>query len=236
MEESMPTLALGATAALGLLTVAAIMAWKRRQAQQWFAAGGQLPEAGKGEAQPGTWQPTYDDPGYSAEAMNPARPDRAQYILPEGRFVRGLDMNRRTSAGVVTPHWGIDLAAPVGMPVYAAKGGTVIRAEPISGYGNAVVIRHDDGQQSTLYGHLNSMAVRPDMQVHGGQVIGEVGRTTAGPDGVVPSWGRSMAAHLHMEVHPTPNPSLTRTSRRLDPVRWLQQEGIDQYESRWQRA
>jgi len=229
----MPTIALGATAALGLLTLGAIMAWKRRQAQQFFSGGGVLPEAGKtGQDTPG-WQPTYDDPGYSTEAINPALPGRAAHILPQGRFVRGLDMNRRTSAGVVTPHWGIDIAAPIGMPVYAAKSGTVLRAEPISGYGNAVIIRHDDGDQSTLYGHLNTMSAQPGMAVHGGQVIGEVGRTSAGPDGVVPSWGQTMGAHLHMEVHPNTNPVLTRTSRRLDPVAWLRDEGIEQYGERW---
>jgi len=228
----MPTFALGATAALGLLTLGAIMAWKRRQAQQFFSQGGVLPEAGKTEAG-STFQPTYDDPGYTAEAVNPALPGRAAFILPQGRFVRGLDMNRRTSAGVITPHWGVDLAAPIGMPVYAAKSGTVIRAEPISGYGNAIVVRHDDGDESTLYGHLNTMVARQGMQVHGGQVIGEVGRTTAGPDGVVPSWGQTMGAHLHMEVHPVATPVLSRTARRLDPVRWLQDEGIEQYQDRW---
>lgn len=243
MEGVMPTLAIGATAALGLITLTAIMAWKRRQAQQWLQRGGALPPAAtavqKAAGQPldvSTWQPEYGRPGFPSEAINPARPGTAAFILPQGRFVRGLDMNRRTSAGVITPHWGIDLAAPVGMPVFAAKGGTVIRAEPISGYGNSIVIRHADGQQSTLYGHLNRMVAREGMQVHGGQLIGEVGRTSAGPDGVVPSWGQTMGAHLHMEVHPTPNPVFTRTARRVDPVRWLQNEGIEQYQTRWSPA
>jgi murein DD-endopeptidase MepM/ murein hydrolase activator NlpD len=42
-----------------------------------------------------------------------------------------------------------------------------------------------------------------------------------------------MGAHLHFEIHPVPRPILTRTFRRLDPIRWLAQQGIAQYRERW---
>jgi hypothetical protein len=35
-----------------------------------------------------------------------------------------------------------------------------------------------------------------------------------------------MGSHLHFEVHPAPTPTFAPSSRRLDPVRWLQEKGI----------
>jgi len=219
----------GVLAVLGLTSLAGVMAWKRAQARGYFARGGTLPEPGK-HAPGSQWSPTYTPRGMLVATPNPSRPGSSLFILARARLVRGLDPTRMVG-GQPAPHWGIDLAAPIGAPIHAAKDGTVTRAGPISGYGNTVVIRQEDGK-STLYGHMNRIGVRVGQRVRGGDIIGEVGRTTAGPDGVEPSWGRGMAAHLHMEVHPTPDPVLTRMARRLDPIRWLQNEGIAQYEAR----
>lgn len=231
----MPTLAIGSLATLGLVTLAAVMAWKRAQARQFFASGGVLPEAGKDQSAGAGWQPTYT--AGSTPVVVPQRvTGKAPYVLAQGRFVRGLEPNRRTQDGRIVPHWGIDISAPIGQPVFAVKDGTVTRAEPITGYGNAVVVRHDADGKSTLYAHLNRIATRVGAHVNGGAAIGEVGRTSAGADGVVPSWGATMGAHLHMEVHPGPTPVLTEQSRRLDPVAWLRSEGIEQYGQRWART
>jgi len=222
-------LGVGVIAVLGLATGAAVMAWKRAQARAFFAAGGTLPEPSK-TGPTGGWRPTYGQ-SVAVATPHPTLPGKSAYIVAAARLVRGLDPTR-TVSGQPAPHWGIDLAAPIGAPVHAAKSGRVIRVEPISGYGNSVVIQHADDGRSTLYAHLNRTMVREGQSVTGGDIIGEVGRTTAGPDGVVPSWGQRMASHLHMEVHPTPVPVLTRMARRLDPVRWLQNEGIAQFERR----
>ena len=50
-------------------------------------------------------------------------------------------------------HNGIDLAGPAGQPVRAAADGRIVLDQYYGGYGNAVVIQHDDGWL-TLYGHM----------------------------------------------------------------------------------
>lgn len=94
---------------------------------------------------------------------------------------------------------GIDLAGiPSGTPVYAAASGMVIVAKSgggdNGGYGNYVVISHDNGTQ-TLYAHLSSTSVAGGSEVAKGEVIGGVGNT-----------GRSTGYHLHFEVRGAKNP------------------------------
>jgi murein DD-endopeptidase MepM/ murein hydrolase activator NlpD len=86
-------------------------------------------------------------------------------------------------------HKGIDMIAPLGTPVHAARGGQVVRAGATTGgFGNLVVIDHGAGIRS-FYGHLQSIDVRKGDQVETGAPIGAVGST-----------GRSSAPHLHFEV------------------------------------
>jgi murein DD-endopeptidase MepM/ murein hydrolase activator NlpD len=84
-------------------------------------------------------------------------------------------------------HSGIDIAAPAGTPVVATATGTVVSAGWNGGYGKAIVIQHNDVQQ-TLYGHLSEISVQPGQQVTQGSVIGLVGST-----------GNSTGPHLHFE-------------------------------------
>lgn len=93
-------------------------------------------------------------------------------------------------------HGGIDLAAPMGTPMYAAMDGNVVAAGPATGFGYWVVIDHnDDGDPvSTVYGHIQTqqdLRVNVGDKVHAGQVIGLVG-----------SGGTSTGAHLHFEYVP----------------------------------
>jgi murein DD-endopeptidase MepM/ murein hydrolase activator NlpD len=86
-------------------------------------------------------------------------------------------------------HTGIDLAAPLGHPVYAAAAGVVVAASASTeGYGDHVVIAHDS-HTFTLYGHLESFAVHPGDQVRQGELIGLLGST-----------GNSTGPHTHFEV------------------------------------
>jgi murein DD-endopeptidase MepM/ murein hydrolase activator NlpD len=85
-------------------------------------------------------------------------------------------------------HKGIDLAAPEGTPVVAAKKGRVVLASPNGTAGNEVKIDHGDGTK-TRYLHLHSIAVSEGQEVEAGQIIGAVGST-----------GQSTGSHLHFEI------------------------------------
>ena len=89
-------------------------------------------------------------------------------------------------------HGGIDIAAPNGVEILAAAGGTVIKANATDsyggGYGYHVIIQHEGGYQ-TLYAHCSKLAVSYGQEVAKGQVIAYVGST-----------GKSTGNHLHFEV------------------------------------
>jgi len=85
-------------------------------------------------------------------------------------------------------HTGIDIAAPSGTPIGAAKEGEVIYADWLGGYGQLVAVDHGDSVV-TLYAHQSKMAVAEGQEVTQGQVIGYVGTT-----------GHSTGNHLHFEV------------------------------------
>jgi murein DD-endopeptidase MepM/ murein hydrolase activator NlpD len=91
--------------------------------------------------------------------------------------------------GNMTMHSGIDFAAPVGTPIYAAAGGVVVGAEMHPAFGRLIQIDHGNDLK-TLYAHTSKMNVKVGEIVKRGQKIGEVGTT-----------GRSTGPHLHFEVH-----------------------------------
>lgn len=91
----------------------------------------------------------------------------------------------------------VDLAVSYGTPILASASGTVIINKSYGwngGYGNYIVIRHDNGTQ-TLYAHNSSNIVYSGQSVVRGQVIGYIGST-----------GRSTGAHLHFEIRGAKNP------------------------------
>ncbi|MBQ5393831.1 MAG: peptidoglycan DD-metalloendopeptidase family protein [Alistipes sp.] len=86
-------------------------------------------------------------------------------------------------------HQGVDLALKAGEKIYATFSGRVrISLYHKGGYGNLVIIRHDNGLE-TFYGHLSERMVEPNQWVEAGQVIGLGGST-----------GRSTGPHLHFET------------------------------------
>jgi len=88
-------------------------------------------------------------------------------------------------------HRGIDIAAPIGTPVYAAAAGVVTYSQWNSGgFGNLVEIRHADGTL-TLYAHNHRNLVRVGQYVQQGEQIAEMGST-----------GRSTGPHVHFEIRP----------------------------------
>jgi murein DD-endopeptidase MepM/ murein hydrolase activator NlpD len=99
-------------------------------------------------------------------------------------------------------HNGIDVAAPWGTPIHAARDGMVVFSGWFAGYGKVVFIAHGDGVV-TVYGHASKLLVNVGDQVKQGQVIANVGCT-----------GVCTGSHLHFEVRVDDRP--------VDPLKFLQ--------------
>lgn len=82
----------------------------------------------------------------------------------------------RSLSGQALGHLAIDIAAPEGTTVYAAKSGKVTRSELDETYGNLVELSHDDGT-ATLYAHLSKRNTEVGQKVKQGETIGTVGAT-----------------------------------------------------------
>lgn len=85
-------------------------------------------------------------------------------------------------------HTGIDIANPVGTPIYAAADGIVIKAETIGNYGRTIVIQHADNM-ITYYAHCNELLVNVGDEITQGMQIATIGMT-----------GRTTGPHVHFEV------------------------------------
>ena len=120
--------------------------------------------------------------GYGSIPAGPIRPGSAGFIWPvSGSIVSGFG-----------PRWGrmhegVDIAAPAGTPIRAAKGGRIALSGWYGGYGNYTCIDHGGGL-SSCYAHQSRYAVTGG-SVRQGQVIGYVGCT-----------GHCYGDHLHFEV------------------------------------
>ncbi|MBE5822155.1 MAG: M23 family metallopeptidase [Clostridiales bacterium] len=85
-------------------------------------------------------------------------------------------------------HTGIDIANPVGTPIYAAADGVVIKAETIGNYGRTIVIQHADNM-ITYYAHCNELLVNVGDEITQGTQVATIGMT-----------GRTTGPHVHFEV------------------------------------
>ncbi len=110
--------------------------------------------------------------------------------------------------GTVRFHAGTDLAAGCGIPIYAARGGSVIYAAPLGTYGNFILINHGSGI-STGYAHIANgrTFVKIGDQVSTGTHIADVGST-----------GGSTGCHLHFEVR--------ENGKATDAVPYMRRMGI----------
>lgn len=97
---------------------------------------------------------------------------------------------------------GLNISAPLGTTVYAAKEGTVSYVgNELKGFGTMILLKHEGGM-FTVYAHLSSASVTKGQTVSKGQSIGAVGQT-----------GQVTAPQLHFEVR--------RGSTPLDPRKYL---------------
>lgn len=121
------------------------------------------------------------------------QPGSGQFIWPAaGRITQRF----------VWYHQGLDIANKAAPDVVAADTGIVETAGWMGGYGNLVVINHQNGYH-TYYGHFSSLYVSAGQRVAKGQALGRMGST-----------GRSSGIHVHFEVR--------QNGVALDPLSFLQ--------------
>lgn len=140
-----------------------------------------------------SWQ-NFEETGLAAAKPKAAVGGIASVAIPSrnplamDRMTSSFGMRDHPILGGRRAHKGVDLAAPVGTPIYATADGKVSRASWFSGYGLFVSLEHG-GDMQTRYGHMSRLNVAEGQIVHKGDVIGYVGST-----------GNSTGPHLHYEV------------------------------------
>ena len=147
-----------------------------------------------------------DQAAAAAAAAAAAEAARPKAVFP----VDGARLTSGFGARWGTVHSGLDLAAPMQTPEYAAMDGVVLQAGPASGYGLVVYIQHENGDV-TVYGHMDSIVVETGDVVRAGDTIALVG-----------SRGQSTGPHLHFEVRVG-----GMNGEKIDPFPWLRERGVD---------
>lgn len=108
---------------------------------------------------------------------------------PPPGFLYGWPIRGTVTQGYSAGHRAVDLGAPYGAKVYAARAGRVtLRQWSTVGYGFLVIVDHGDGSQ-TYYSHLKGAWVNAGDWVAQGDLVGEVGST-----------GNSTGPHVHFEI------------------------------------
>jgi len=107
----------------------------------------------------------------------------------------------RTIGGRQEFHSGIDISSSLGTNIVAAEKGTVSFSGYMRGYGNIVILSHDNGY-STVYAHNSVNLVKKGQYVEKGSIIAKVGRS-----------GNATGPHLHFEIRSSGKP--------LNPLSYL---------------
>jgi murein DD-endopeptidase MepM/ murein hydrolase activator NlpD len=144
-------------------------------------------------------------PKVEAKAAAPVEEPKATGALPSeptaefrwparGRVIAGFGANGGNE--------GINISVPEGTPVKAAESGTVTYSgSEVKGYGNLVLIKHDNGYVSA-YAHNGELSVKRGEKVKRGQVIAKAGQT-----------GNVTSPQLHFEIRKGQTP--------VDPTAFL---------------
>ena len=137
----------------------------------------------------------YDETGKSAKKFLVRKP------VAIGIMRSGFGERNHPLLHYMKMHTGVDWAAPMGTPIFAAGNGAIDEIGVKGGYGKYVRVRHANGYQ-TAYGHMTAFArgLNVGSHVRQGQVIGFVGST-----------GLSTGAHVHYEI--------LVNNRFVDPMR-----------------
>lgn len=134
-----------------------------------------------------------------AEATEPAATDPSNFAWPlpfKGETT--LSFNQVINGA---KNDGININVPRGTPVNAIGDGTIVHASPVKGFGNLVLIKHNETWMSA-YGHMDKILVKQGSKIKKGQKIGTVGQT-----------GYVKTPQLHFE--------LRQASKPVDPTKYL---------------
>ena len=141
-------------------------------------------------------------PERALERLAKVREEENRYLWPVHGRITSYYGRRNLGLGTSAFHRAVDISAPTGTPIVAARSGTVsFVGWSDQGYGNLIKIRHSGGAE-TWYAHNSQMNVSVGQYVHQSETIGLVGST-----------GLSTGPHLHFEVH--------ENGEALDPLGFL---------------
>jgi murein DD-endopeptidase MepM/ murein hydrolase activator NlpD len=126
----------------------------------------------------------YDETGRSTRKFLVRKP------IAEGEMTSPFGMRYHPILHFARMHTGVDWAAPIGTPIFAAGNGVVIKAQWDSGYGRRVEIQHTNGYVTT-YNHMAGFGrgIVEGARVTQGQTVGYLGDS-----------GLATGPHLHYEV------------------------------------
>lgn len=134
--------------------------------------------------------------------QNKEKIDRTPTIIPtQGYITSRYGYRTDPFTGRVKFHYGIDILAPIGTPVYSPAKGKVVSIRRRYGYGLTMKIDHGNGI-ITFYAHLHKTHVRVGDLVERGDLVAEVGNT-----------GKSTGPHLHYEIW--------NRGRKINPSRYI---------------
>lgn len=160
---------------------------KQREYLEWLATSETTAPPTTENANQGS---TNNSSGTNSGTNNKPAPDTGGWRIPCSYVQLTSPFGNRTSptTGASSYHQGVDLSAPAGTPIYAARGGQVSAATYGSAAGYYVRINHMDGF-SSIYMHMTHYVVSAGQNVTAGQLIGYVGKT-----------GVATGNHLHFGI------------------------------------
>ena len=124
----------------------------------------------------------YDQDGKSSKKTLMKTP------LSGARLSSGFGNRKHPILGFTKMHRGIDFAAPIGTPIFAAGDGIIEYSGWNGAYGKYIRIKHN-GTFKTAYAHLSKIYKKRGTRIKQGDIIGSLGST-----------GRSTGPHLHYEI------------------------------------
>jgi len=122
-----------------------------------------------------------------------------------GEVLRGFGRSVHPEFKTVTLNNGLNIAAPLGTPVYAVADGNVEFSDYLPGFGVCVILDHGKGYYS-LYAHLERVFVSPGSRVNRNEILAEVGGAE-----------QESGSQLYFEIRQGKTP--------LDPIQWLKPRG-----------